>query len=335
MLHTLISFFVDKDPQVVKTRNLIGGALFVAFMIALAFKMPWADIAGVLRTANLVLIGIAFLLSLPYQALTALNFKIITDQHDFRLSVGRIMLINLTISFYSLVLPASLVGSGLRFYRYSKYSDKPVEAIASITYHKVFTTSMVILLCLGFLIFPNLDLVQDRYLLVGLMVLVIAAILLLIPRVSVLVLQHIREPEPQQKKAKLVASLQKYAVRMLAAFAEVGKMKMKDQLQIIFVGLLAQTIQLTAYFLIARGVGIQQSFPVLATVFTLTFLAANLPFNFSVGISLRELSLGALLAAIGVDVVHAVAMPLVLYARLVFYGLVGGVIEGFQFLKRS
>ncbi len=262
-----------------------------------------------------------------------MTFKLITDQHDFELSVGRIVWINLTILFYVIVLPASVVGSGMRLYRYAKYSSKPVEAFAAITYHKIFMNFIVILMSLCFLVFASVERAQESYLLLGGMLLVLFAVLLLIPRVSLLILRQIRQPENKLENTSLVSFVLKYTLKTLKSFAEIGQMSVKDQFQLSVLGLLAQMIRLGAYLLIARSIGMQTGFGQLGMVFTLVFLANNLPFNFSLGIGLREISLGALLLAIGVDTAYAVAMPLVLFSRAVFIGLVGGALEGITFLK--
>ena len=309
--------------------------LFVALFMFLALSLDWAEIWGVLKTIDPVLLGVSYLLAFPYHLLVASSFKLITDQHDFELSVGRIIWINLTILFYVIVLPASVVGSGMRLYRYAKYSSKPVEAFAAITYHKIFMNFIVILMSLCFLIFASVEQVQESYALLGGMLLVLITILLLIPRVSMLILRQIRQPEEQEENTPLFSFVLKYAVKMLKSFAEIGQMSLKDQLQLSAMGVLAQMLRLGAYLLVARSIGIQTAFEQLGMVFTLVFLANNLPFNFSLGIGLREISLGALLLAIGVDSAHAIAMPLVLFSRAVFTGLVGGVLEGLELVRKK
>lgn len=334
-IQKLKALFTDENPDIIKARKWIAGLLFLALFVFLGFSLDWSEIWEILRTVDPILLGASYLLAFPYHLLVALTFKLITDQHDFGLSVGRIIWINLTILFYVIVLPASVVGSGMRLYRYAKYSNKPVEAFAAITYHKIFMNVIVILMSLCFLIFASVEQVQESYALLGGMLLVLFAILLLIPRVSMLILRKIRQPEEQGENQSLFSFVLKYAVKMLKSFAEIGQMSLKDQFQLSTLGLLAQMLRLGSYLLIARSIGVQTAFEQLGMVFTLVFLANNLPFNFSLGIGLREISLGALLIAIGVAPAYAVAMPLVLFSRAVFIGLVGGILEGLALIRKK
>lgn len=329
----IVSFFTGDDPRIAKIRRWIGAALFAGLFIFLAFSLDWVDIWRVLKSVDPILLGGSCLLAFPYHLVMALSFKIITDRHDFKLSVGRIVWINLTILFYVIVLPASVVGSGMRLYRYAKFSNKPVEAFAAITYHKIFLNFIVVLMSLCFLIFASVEQVQSSFFLVGGLLLVMAVILLLIPRVSLVILRQIRQPETQVENTSLVSFVRKYSLKTLKSFAEIGQMSLKNQIKLSVLGFLAQMVHLGAYILIARSIGIQTAIDQLSMIFALVLLANNLPFNFSLGIGLREISLGALLLAIGVDTAYAVAMPLVVFARSVFIGMVGGVLEGVQMLK--
>lgn len=326
-----LSFFLNDDAKIKKKRKWISAVLLMVLFLVLAFTLDWAEIWAVLKTVDPILIAISFSLFLPYHWLTAKSFKIVTDQHDFGLSIRRIMWVNLTILFYVITLPAALVGSGMRLYRFAKYSQKPVETFAAITYHKVYMNLMVILMSLCFLVLASVEQEQESLLLVCALLGTFLGILLLIPRFSTLLLQHVNPPENEANS--LFALGWKYFLKILASFAEIGKMSFTSQIQLAVNSLAAKLVHLGAYFLITFSIGIQAPFNQLGMVFSLVFLANNLPFNFSLGIGLREISLGALLLTIGVDPAYAVAMPLVLFARAVFIGLVGSVLEGISLLK--
>ncbi len=65
-------------------------------------------------------------------------------------------------------------------------------------------------------------------------------------------------------------------------------------------------------------------------------MASNLPINFSPGIGLREVGLVALLVAMKVSLEQAVAMSALVFARTLFFGLLGGLIEGYNhFIKKD
>ena len=104
----------DQSTQASRKKKLIGMVLFFVLVIIMVLVVPWKETWAVIISSNVGLIAIAFLLLLPTQILSAASFYVIAKSQSMQLSIWNIFLINSTINFYEIVLPATFFGSGLR-----------------------------------------------------------------------------------------------------------------------------------------------------------------------------------------------------------------------------
>ena len=332
-IQKILPFFRSQEPHYRKARKIAAAVLFSGLILALIVLLPWEDIVEVLRHTQFGPVAAAFLLSLPSIYLNAVSMGVVLRRQEIDLHPLRIAAINLTISFYEIVIPATLFGSGLRWYRYSKASDKPAGAFAAITYYKVFNTFLAILLSFGFLFITDEASVHANLAQIAALLVVIAALLLVIPWVSQKALQHFDRFWPAQASGWLARKVKSGLLKLLRAFSDFEKLTLRHQLGLVLLGLIAQLLQLISYIEIARGVGIELTFAQFGALRALTLLASNLPINFSPGVGMREVSLVALLLAMRVSLEYASAMSLLVFARAVFVGLLGGAIEGVSLLR--
>jgi len=333
LIQKIIPFFRSKEPQYVKARKIAAAIVFSLLILALIFMLPWPEIFTVLRQTNFGPVIAAFLLILPSMYLGAISLGVVMERQDIFLHPLRILSINLTISFYEIVIPATLFGSGLRWYRFSQASKKPAESFAAITYYKIFTTFLAILLSFGFLFLTDEESIHTNVLQITVLLIITAAVLLLIPWISQKVLEQFNRFWPAEPSSRVLSKIKAVIVKLLEAFSEFEKLKLQHQLYLVLLGLGAQLLQLISYILIARGIGIDLTFAQFGILRALTLLASNLPINLSPGVGMREISLVALLVAMGVTLEYASAMSLLVLARAIFSGLLGGVIEAVTILR--
>jgi uncharacterized protein (TIRG00374 family) len=330
MLQKFSNFLNNKSSVTIKRKRIASVLVFLGVVLALIYLLPWQDINDVFQKADLAKIALAVLILLPVQYLVAMSYQLMAQSQNMGISAVRFMLINLIIGFYQLFIPASFFGSGLRWVRYSGYSKKPAQSFAIIAYYKVFNIFLVLLLSSGFLFFNETDSIKITSLQVIVLLVLITVLLLLIPSISQFLLDHIKPMDESVKSKKLGYLIIKTAQKTLLAFTNFKQLQLSSQLKIIIYGIFAQLLQILTYWIIASALGITLSFAQLGIMRATLLLAANLPLNITPGIGIREVSLVALLVAMNVELEYAAAMSIIIFARSVFYGLVGGVVEGVQ-----
>ncbi|MBN2048362.1 MAG: flippase-like domain-containing protein [Anaerolineaceae bacterium] len=331
-MQELRDLFKDNSPRARRRRQLASLGAFVLICMLVAFTVPWSETWAVLRTVDRAAVALALLFSLPAQFLRALSFRVIAAQQKMEISVWQIWVIDLIVGFYEIFLPSTFFGSGLRWYRYTRASKKPSQSFAALTYYKVFNIFLVLLLSFGFLLFNESNALNTNLLQVGLLMLGVIFALILIPSISKWLLN--RFPQPKTFRGKPHKLIDAFARKILTAFVEFRQLSFRAQLTLIILGVLTQMVQVGAYFYFARGVGIELTFSQLGALRAVLLLAVNLPINFSPGIGVREVSLVALLTAMNIELEYAVAMSVVVFARTILFGLMGGMLEGARILRK-
>jgi uncharacterized membrane protein YbhN (UPF0104 family) len=335
MINQIKTLIYDKSPSTVRKRQLVSGIIFIVLIALLAFVLPWDDILLVLRNSDLKMVAIGYLITTPTLYLNALSFKVITDQQKMSLSAFRIMAINMIVSFYEIFIPATLFGSGLRWYRISKSSNRPVQSFTAIAYYKLVNIFLTLLLSFGFLILTDVETIRGNLVEIILVMAAIAAILLLTPALSKIMVVRLPYIQERLPESHLLEYLFKAAIKILTSFSEFGSLRLKHQLWIIVLSLASQAVYLMGYMVMAESVGISISFTKLGVIRSISLLAASLPINFTPAIGLNDISLVALLTAYGVDLDFAVAMSVVVLVRKILFSLLGGGIEAVEFLLKK
>ncbi len=335
MINKSMKFFEDQSPRANRFKKGIGLFVFFVLVILIIFFIPWTKTWQVIIQSNGQLIAIAFLLLLPVQWLAALSFHLIAQSQEMKISTWQIFLINNTINFYELILPSTFIGSGLRWYRYSRQSKKPAESFAAFAYLKIFTVFLALLLSFGFLLFfDNKELGSGRQIgQISLLVIVVGALLFLLPSIGQVLLKKLPKSMRDPTSRRIFRLPQKALLKILQALADFRQLNLRTQIYLILIGIVSQLIQFFSFVMIAQAVGIVLTYGQVASIRAVLVLATNLPINFSPGIGARDVSLVAMLLAMQITLEYAVAMSIVVFARTLVYGLVGGIVEVIQILS--
>jgi len=330
MFEKSIAFLQDQSSKSSQRKKRLGMVIFFILILIMILAVPWKETWSVILKSDIGLIAIAFLLLLPTQILSAASFYIVAKSQSMQISIWKIFLINSTINFYEIVLPATFFGSGLRWYRYAQHSKKPAESFAAFAYLKIFTVFLALLLSFSFLIFFNDTTFGAQINQIGLLLAAVVLILFLLPGISQWLHQHVPKLWNETPENKMLNFLRKGVLKILQSFADFRRMSIAAQLWLILLGISGQLIQFFAYIFFARAVGIDLTYGQAGVLRAVLLLASNLPINFSPGIGLREVGLVALLVAMKVSLEQAVAMSALVFARTLFFGLLGGLIEGYE-----
>ena len=144
-----------KKPFRVDIKKILNLVFFILILGLAIFVVPWKSTWLVLTAARLGYILVVFSLAIPSIFLTALSYKIILDAQGARISFWRQLLINLTITFYDIVLPSTFFVSGLRWFKYSQHSKKPGQAFVSIAFFKFLNLSLALIISLVLIFTSN------------------------------------------------------------------------------------------------------------------------------------------------------------------------------------
>ena len=117
--------------------------------------------------------------------------------------------------------------------------------------------------------------------------------------------------------------------KLFEAANEFSNLSMQDLLYILIISFAGHVLGIVVFYLFAVSINIDISFINLGWIRSFLLLLLMLPISFS-GIGVREGSLVLILNNYGVLPEKALALSLLLLARTVIFGLIGGAIEAIQ-----
>lgn len=313
-----------------KKMRFLSLAVFLVLALLAIFLLPWKETWQTLRSADVKYIAVAFSLVIPIQIFMSYTYKLILDGQNAQINYWRILLINVGMHFYDIVLPSTFVVSGMRWVRYSQQSQKPAQSFVSIAFYKVFNIILALILSLAFLIFSDVTSLQGHIWQIIIVLLVIIGVMLVTPWICRQLIKRLPEPI-EQRPHKILNKAWEYIYKVIQAFAEFEQLKISTQVAIIVLGITNHLIMYFSYLLFARSVGVDLSYAQLGALRALLVLTVNLPINFGVGLNLKDLTLFAMLTAMGVAVDKAVAISVISFSRVLFTAILGGFAEIFNF----
>jgi uncharacterized membrane protein YbhN (UPF0104 family) len=318
--------------QKAKHWRILSLVFFFVLTVLAIFLLPWKETWQALRSVDVKYIIVAFTLAIPMQIFMTYTYKLILEGQNAHINYLHLLLINMGMSFYDIVLPSTFIGSGLRWMRYSQQSHKPAQSFVSIAFYKVFNIFLALILSLAFLIFSDVTSLRGHIWQIIIVLLVIVVIMLVTPWVSRQLVKRLTAPPLNLQTNKILTKAWVYVFKIIQAFAEFEQLKITTQLAIIVMGITNHLIMYVSYLLFARSVGVDLTFAQLGAMRALLVLAMNLPINFGIGINLKDLTLLAILTAMGVALDKAVAISVIAFARVLFTGILGGFAELFNIL---
>jgi Predicted integral membrane protein len=333
MLNKITNFIKNDSRQATNLKWLITFLIFGILVVLAIMVIPWEQTWIELQKSNTTQICIALLLTIPIQLLTAWSYYIVAKKQDATMSFWQIFKINLIMVFYDIVLPSTFFVSTLRWYRYNQFSKKPAQTLTSLTYLKAFSILLTVLLSAGLLLFFDTATIKGYALSIALLIILCAIVLYLTPVICKRILDFL-DQHPVKNPRPAMQTVLKYTKKILFAFTEFRNLRIKDQLLLIAIGIGMQIFVYIQYILFADSVNITLTFSQIGVMRATLLLVANLPINFSVGISLRDVTLVSLLTVIGVPLDKAAAMSIVVLVKTYIFGIIGILIEGFEFVVR-
>jgi uncharacterized protein (TIRG00374 family) len=298
----------------------------------LLMLIPMEKVLESIRSVKIVLAVIAILFTQLMTYVSAMKSKILTDEHEMSLSVGKIFKINYVTQFYGLFLP-EVVSSGLiRWQKLAKPDRKPAEALASMIFSRF--TEILVLLCLG-LLFWTLDRssnTSNNYL----------GLILAICVLSCVVIYYVAFNRNVSIRALGIVSRFNFIPgkyieklhKLLYATSHYRTLKKATLFKVIGLNVAKDMIGISCFYMLARSVNINVDILSIAWVRTYVQVLALLPISVS-GLGIQEGSLIFLLGSFGYPMQSAVAFSFLLHVRKIIGGGIGGLIQALDLVTTA
>lgn len=121
----------------------VSGA--VGLLLLIFRVVPFGEVMQSIRSAEPTKLAIGFVLLFVARVVAAWRMKLLTDEQHLRLSLPEIFEIGTTSTFYGLILPGTLSGGLIRWYKLARQGNA-VGALASLTWDRLSDTVGVALL---------------------------------------------------------------------------------------------------------------------------------------------------------------------------------------------
>ena len=279
----------------------------------------WEALAG----ADVTLVGAGLALSAAGMAAATVQLRVIGEQQGIRLSPRDAFALNLSTSFYNLLLPGYIAGGVARWYRLARShsAQQPLAALAVVLASRVVELATV--LVAGLLFWAADPLARSSRLVPA-----IFAGLLLCLILGVRVITRSRWSTgrvlPARWRDRVAAGLE--------AAARFREMPRSTLGRLVGASVARHLLMIGAFYCFAQALHLPMTFAVAGWTRTVVALAGMLPITVG-GLGVREGSLIAVLHPYGVPAPAAAALGLLLFARELLAALAGGVIEGRTFLS--
>jgi len=332
-LHSLkVWFGRDAEPSKRRVVQAVKLVILICLFAALFWIIPIADVLQVIKSALPALLLIGFAITFLKLYINGVMLGLLTKKQGFSISYNRLFAVNLIVKFYTLFLPGTMIGSGIRWAKISP-SGKSAESLAAVAFNRFL--EIFIIIVTGFFWFLT-GIKAETVSVLIILLFIISMILVWVIFIKVgnfLVDWFDKKPrlETENPKWQTIWNYLKKIIRSLSVYTHFSN---KEMGLLFGLGVLAYLIGLASDFLIARSINISISIIDLGWIRSIILLAAYTPISFAGGLGIREVSLVVLLAMFGIDADIALAYSLLILARTVILSLVGGVLELVEVLQK-
>lgn len=330
----MVGWFLKSDqPKAQRARRLVKLAIILGMLIALFWIIPMRSVIQALLNTDPIFFTIGLALNLVKVFLTSLQMKPLLDNQGIDRSISQIYKINLAVKFYLLIMPSSLVASGIRWYRFAQPEGKVAESLVALAFIRLFKTFLTLTLGLGFLLISMQQAFQLRIGWIALLILGIIVIWIVITRYSIPIYNWLREHAGFILDRSFSRSPMRIVEKLLTSASSYADMPGRDLLLSMSAGVLAALVGIASGVYLAQAIGIDLGFMELGWVLSVLSLATQFTLTIMEGLGVREVTLVALLSFFNISAEQALAFSLLIFSRGVIIALIGGIIEAFDALR--
>jgi uncharacterized membrane protein YbhN (UPF0104 family) len=333
LINFLRWFFTGKDAKAQNTRRIVKIAILLGLFVALFWIVPVEKVVQALLTVDLVDFLIALALGLGVILFTSLEMKPLASNQGIRRSLWQIISINLAVKFYLLFTPTTLIASGIRWYRFSQPEGKVAEAFVALAFFRLFETFMTLTMGLGFLMLSQQQALRVSAGWVALIIFAIIVVWVVITRYSLPVYLRVKQRTGLRFRRPIWQSILVKFEKLLEATSAYARMPAVDLLIVVGSGIASALTAFASGMFLAKSLGMEISFFQMGWILAIVSLTAQLPFTMAEGLGVREVTMVALLALIGISAEQALALSFLIFIRGVLIALLGGVLEAIDTLR--
>lgn len=285
--------------------------------------IPTDQVIETIGSVNISLVVVAILLTQVMTYISAIKSKILTDEHNMSLTVGKIFEINYVTQFYGLFLPEVISSGLIRWHKFSTPDRKPAEALASMMFCRFIEITMLLVLGLMFWILDKSSGLNDSLGIILAMLLFVCIVMYYFAfnhKISLLIVNKLNKISFLPKQ--FIEKIQK----LLMATSKYQSLKMASLSKVIGLNVIKDMISILSFYLLARSVNINVEFVSIAWIRSYIQIFSLLPISIS-GIGIQEGSLIFFLGSFGISTSSAVALSLLFYVRTLFGGAIGGLLQ--------
>jgi len=319
----MINFFLKIiDYLVVKILISVGILFFILN------KLSISEIASSLNSAQFSFIIAGLIIISIMRTIPAFGTKALLDLQGAHIDLSRIIQLNFATAFYGLFLPGFLSGGPVKLYKLSRFNNKSTEILTTLVFERIIDTIVLTVLGIVFF-FPNIfkDLNQGKSVLFILTIILLFLLLsyyLLFNNKGYSFLKKLIDKINNPIVSGKLVSLHDKLVESIKRFNNISKSLL---IYIIGISVLKHLLGVLCFYLFALSLGINISFVDFGWIRSLLLIAISVPISLS-GIGIREGTLIYLFQDFGITATDTVAFSFILFIRILFVGIIGGIFEG-------
>lgn len=286
-------------------------------------KVGWSDFFKTVRGANPVLILLSFAVNPFLILVSAAKWHILSKSQGMKVSLGRLFLLYIVGYLFNNVLPTNVGGDVVRAYELGKYTNKRAEAMASVFMERF--TGLTALIFLGFISLAlKVSLVEDVMLLISLGIAFIGYVggtwMVFDPSL----LSYIRKKSRWKITDKFLQKL----LRVQEAIY-IYKDHKKELVYSMILSFVFYFVGLVNVYVSALAFGVSISFVDLMIVVPIILILTMIPVSLG-GLGLQEWAYYFMFSKVGVPGAVGLSVALLMRAKSVILGLIGGLIYFFM-----
>jgi len=296
-----------------------GGLLYYVFRV-----VPFAEVLQSLRSAQIGKAGAGLALLFVARIIAAVRMKVLTDKQGLSFSLSEIFEIGTTATFYGLILPGTLSGGLIRWYKLARQGE-PMRALASLTWDRLADATSVAVIGVGCWLLTRPSAPHAAVgpaLLAGCLALVALYLAGFSPRVGGWVFPRI------ESAARLLKSewINTRVTKVAAAGRRYHEQPDGMAYRVAALSLASQLAGAAAFLCWSRSLGSSVGFAELSWARSCYLLTVLLPITFA-GLGAREGILILLLRPYGVSGAEAVALSFLQLTGTLTMATLGGLFE--------
>jgi len=323
-------FFLDTSLKAQRLRRLSNIIILLLLFIGLFWIVPVERVIFALFKTNPLYLMAGLILAVISSSLTALELEPLTRKQGIQRNIFQILQINLSVKFYLIFSPSTLVGSGVRWYRLAQPEGKVAESLAALTFFRLLESFLTISLGLGFWLLSGGKSLQVSLEWIALLILAIILIWFLATRVSLPVYHWMKPRTTRFWDRPFVGKILQKFEKFLIAVTAYSDLPALDLLIAIIGGIGSMLTSMISALFLAKSLAIQLTFLEIGWINSIILIATQLPFTVAGGFGIREVTLVAILPMLGVSTELALAFSFLLFIRGVVLALLGGLLEVFR-----